>query len=102
MTPEQRLDRLERLAKLFARQGLRARSRFNQQYEILLDVQMRCEARFAQNEERFARNEERFARNEKRFAKLLESQARTDRRLNSLIEILKKGSNGSESRDREA
>ena len=102
MTPEQRLDRLDRLAKLFARSGLRARSRFNQQYEILLDAQMRCEARFAENEERFARNEERFARNEERFARLLESQARTDRRLNSLIEILKKGSNGSESREGEA
>ena len=95
MTPEQRLDRLERLAKLFARQGVRARSRFNQQYEILMDAQMRCEARFAQNEERFARNEERFAR-------LLDSQAGTDRRLNSLIEILRKGSNGNESREGEA
>jgi len=95
MTPEQRLDRLERLVKLFARQGVRARSRFNQQYEILMDAQMRCEARFAQNEERFARNEER-------FATLLESQARTDQRLNSLIEIIRKGSNGSEPRDREA
>ena len=102
MTPEQRLDPLERLAKLFARQGVRARSRFNQQYDILMDAQMRCEARFAQNEERFARNEERFARNEERFARLLDSQARIDRRLNSLIEILNKGSNRSESRDGEA
>jgi hypothetical protein len=73
---------------LFATAGLRARNQFRQQYEILMGAQMRCEARFAQNEER--------------FAKLMESQARTDRSLNSLIEIIKKGSNGSESRDREA
>jgi hypothetical protein len=105
MTPEQRLDRLERIAKLFAKAGLRARKQFRQQYEILMDAQMRNEARFVQNEERFQRHEERFQRDEerltklsektdRRFSELAESQARTDRSLNELIKIVTKGQNG--------
>lgn len=58
------------------------------------DLQSANEEKFAQTEERFARNEERFARNELRFATLAESQVNTDRRLNSLIEIIKEGRNG--------
>lgn len=67
MTPEQRLDRLERIAKLFVRAGQRARTNIREQHEkinILIDTQNRNEDRF---NERFARNEERFARNEERF-----------------------------------
>jgi len=79
MTSEQRLDRLERIAKLFAKAGLRARSQFTKQHEILLDAQMRNEARFAQNEERFAR--------------LAESQIHTDQRLDALIDIIREGRN---------
>jgi hypothetical protein len=84
MTSEQRLDRLERIAKLFAKAGLRARSEFRKQYEILMDAQMR-------NEAAFQRNEERFARNEERFAQLAESQINTDRRLHALINIIREG-----------
>lgn len=76
MTPEQRLDRLERIAKLFAKAGLRARSQFAKQYEILMDAQIRTEAKFEQNEER--------------FAKLAESQIHTDQRLDALIDIIRK------------
>jgi hypothetical protein len=79
MTSEQRLDRLERIAKLFAKAGLRARSQFQKQYEVLLDAQMRNEARFAQNEELFAR--------------LAESQIHTDQRLDALIDIIREGRN---------
>ena len=93
MTSEQRLDRLERIAKLFAKAGLRARSEFHKQYEILMDAQMRNEARFARNEERFAQNEERFAKNEERFARLADSQIHTDQRLDTLIEIIREGRN---------
>ena len=77
MTPEQRLDRLERIAKLFAKAGLRARSQFRKQYEILMDAQMR--------------NEERFARNEERFKRLANSQIHTDQRLDALIDIIREG-----------
>jgi hypothetical protein len=79
MTPEQRLDRLEIIAKLFAKAGLRARSQFRKQHEILMDAQMRNEARFAQNEERFAR--------------LADSQIHTDQRLDALIDIIREGRN---------
>jgi len=116
MTPEARLDRLERIAILFARAGDRARKQFHQQLSEhdrlinhMFDLQIKNEEKFARNEERFARNEERFAQNEERFAqneerftKLIESQAGTDRRLNSLIEIIKERTNGNDTRDRQA
>jgi hypothetical protein len=79
MTSEQRLDRLERIAKLFAKAGLRARSHFQKQYEVLLDAQMRNEAAFARNEERFER--------------LADSQIHTDQRLDALIDIIREGRN---------
>jgi len=91
MIPEARLDRLERMAMLLARAGFRARSQLrardreqDEKISHLIDLQI-------SNEERFARNEERFTRNEERFAKLAESQASTDRRLNSLIDIIREG-----------
>src|SRR6266481_2799550 len=138
MTPEGRVERLERIAKLFVRAGRRARADLRQQDEkinILINLHMQNEelfakneerfkeneerfreneVRFAKNEERFAKNdenirvifelqkqnEERFRENEKRFAKtderfaeLAESQANTDRRLNSLIDIIRRGRN---------
>jgi uncharacterized protein HemX len=109
MTPEARLDRLERIAMLFARAGDRARKQFREQLSEhdrlinhMFDLQIKNEEKFAQNEERFARNEQRFAQNEERFAKLVESQAGTDRRLNSLIEVIKKGPNGDDTRDSQA
>src|SRR5687767_15893774 len=79
MTPEQKLDRLERIARLMIKAGLKARRYSREQDEkinMIINAQIkngemfaRNEVRFAQNEERFARNEERFARSEERFAK---------------------------------
>jgi hypothetical protein len=110
MTPEVRLKRLERLAMLLVRAGYRARKQFRDQLREhdrminhAFDLQIANEQKFAQNEERFSRYavrfEERFARNEKRFTQLVESQVNTDRRLNSLIEIIKEGRNGGSSHD---
>jgi hypothetical protein len=94
MIPEARLDRLERMAMLLVRAGYRARKELrtrdrehDEKISHLIDLQI-------SNEEKFARNEERFTRNEERFAKLAESQASTDRRLNSLIDIIREGRNG--------
>jgi hypothetical protein len=94
MTPEARLDRLERIALLLTKAGFRARSDWRmrdreheEKINYLIDLQIK-------NEEKFARNEERFARNEERFARLAESQASTDRKLNSLIDIVSEGRNG--------
>ena len=93
MTSEQRLDRLERIALLLAKAGYRARKdvreqlrAVRQQGEILMDAQMRTEARFQQNEVRFERLSEA-------QIKLTESQAHTDRRLDALIDIIRGGRN---------
>src|SRR6266481_928198 len=75
MTPEGRVERLERIAKLFVRAGRRARADLRQQDEkinILINLHMQNEERFAKNEERFAKNEERFAKNEERVTKQAE------------------------------
>lgn len=90
MTPEARLDRLERIARLFVKAGLRARSQFRQQYDILMDAQMRNEARFAQNEERFARLAEA-------QVVLTDSQVHTDQRLDALIDIIRESRPGNSS-----
>jgi hypothetical protein len=99
MTPEARLDRLERVAILLVRAGYRARNQFREQLRKhdrminhIFDLQI-------ENEKKFSQNEKRFSQNEKRFAKLLESQAGIDRKLNSLIEIIKEGRNGENTRD---
>jgi hypothetical protein len=104
MTTEQRLERIERIAKLFVRAGLRERR--NRQYldekiNIIVNYQIQNEERFAKNEERFAKNEDRFAENEDRFARLTETvnqlaeaQTGTDRRLNSIIELIERERNG--------
>lgn len=90
MTPEQRLDRLQRIAKLFVKAGLRARNQFRKQYDVLMDAQMRNEASFEQNEERFARLAEA-------QVVLAGSQIHTDQRLDALIDIIRKGRQGNSS-----
>ena len=73
---DERLDRLERIAKLLVRAGLRARREMRSQDDkitIMIDAQIK---------------------NEERFAELAESQKHTDRRLDALIEIVKEGRNG--------
>lgn len=105
MTSEQRLDRLERIAMLMVRAGARVRREQNEKINIIIDSQIRNEDRFARNEERFARNEERFAtladdlaRSHNTLAEslkeLAEAQTRTEVRLDSLIEIIKRDRNG--------
>ena len=73
---EERLDRLERIARLLVRAGLRARREMRQQDDkitIMMDAQLK---------------------NEERFAALAESQKHADRRLEALMEIIKEGRNG--------
>ena len=104
MTPEARLDRLERIAKLFVRAGLRAREQSREQdgkISILINLQIDNEERFSRQGEDIrmlislqALNEERFARTDSRFAQLAEAQAGTGRRLDSLIEIIREDRNG--------
>jgi hypothetical protein len=91
MTPEARLDRLEWVAMLLVRAGYRARNQFREQLREhdrlinhIFDLQIETEKKFSQNE--------------MRFEKLLESQSGTDRKLNSLIEIIEGGRNGENTR----
>ena len=110
MTSEQRLDRLERIAKLFVASGLRMRHSLRQMDEkigILITAQIRSEdqaaevreqmrqmlaaqkkndERFARSDERFVKSDERFAKSDERFAKL---EKQTDRTLKTLMEVVK-------------
>ena len=68
---EERLDRLERIAQLLVRAGLRARRELRQQDDkitIMMDAQIK---------------------NEERFAELAEAQKNNDRRLDALIDIVR-------------
>ena len=83
MNAEERLDRLERIAKLMVRAGLRARREMRQQDDkitFMIDAQIK--------------NEERFAKLAQAQTELAESQTHTDRRLDALIDIVKEGRNG--------
>ena len=111
MTSEERLNRLERIAMLMARAGLRVRREQNEKINIIIDAQIKNEDRFAQNEGRFARlaeaqklTDERFkalAESQKGLAEsqkeLAESQKRTDQELNTLIGIIRHDRNGNSS-----
>ncbi|HXI25004.1 MAG TPA: hypothetical protein VNG71_14165 [Pyrinomonadaceae bacterium] len=90
MNSEERIARLERLTKLFARAGRRERRRIGtveEKIDIIIDFQIA-------NEERFARNEEQFARNEERFAQLAEAQTQTQKRLDALMQAIERDRNG--------
>jgi hypothetical protein len=83
MNSEERIARLERLTKLFARAGRRARRRIGtveEKIDIIIDFQIA--------------NEERFARNEERFAQLAEQGDRSQKRLDALIEAMERDRNG--------
>jgi hypothetical protein len=112
MTSEQRLDRLERIAKLVVRAGVRYRRDLRElgdKLNVMVDSQIRNDERFKRNEaafqsrsveheKRFARNEERLARlaerTDGRFVELAEFQARTERNLAELIKVMTRGRNG--------
>jgi hypothetical protein len=108
MSSEERLDRLELIAMLMPRAGLRVRRDQNEKINIIIDSQIKNEDRFAQNEERFvklaeaqAQTDARFNRlieaqtqTDERLGKLAEAQERTDERLNTLIDIVRRDRNG--------
>ncbi|MFY9621734.1 MAG: hypothetical protein WAQ99_18110 [Pyrinomonadaceae bacterium] len=105
MTHEQRLDRLERIAKLFVKAGLRARSnmrRLDEKIGILIDAQIKGEDRAAElnekmktmqmrSDERFRITDERLAKSDERFAKF---ESQTDQTLKILMEIMRELRNG--------
>ena len=97
MTSEQRLDRLERIAKLFVKAGLRARQQSREQnakINIILDAQI-------QNGERFRQIAEFQQQTDRRFQELADSHLHTDRRLDALIDIVRGSQNGKKKQDQD-
>ena len=113
MTHEQRLDRLERIAKLIVRAGVRYRRDMHQlgdKLNILVDTQIKNDERFKQDEaafqsrsaeyeKRFNRNEARFNRDEEKLAKLSQKTDEKFAELAELIRILTRGRNGNPQTD---
>lgn len=94
MTPEQRLDRLERIAKLFVKAGLRGRKQMREMDEkinMLIESQIRTDERFARMDERMAQDRAEWAEWRRELA---ESQARADRKFEDLLRGLREGRNG--------
>ena len=90
MTPEARLERLERIAKPFARAGLRYRrdlNRLEEKINVVVDTQIGNEDRFVNGELKLAKLSET---TERRFGKLAENQTITDRKLADLVDFLRR------------
>ena len=112
-TPELRIDRLERIAGLFVKAGLRMRrdlGRMDEKLNILVNHQIQNEERFVRNEERLARlaarTDAKFALvaeqqliTEKKFAEVAQFQATTGEKFAELIQILRNKENGNSLRD---
>jgi tRNA uridine 5-carbamoylmethylation protein Kti12 len=105
MTSEQRLDRLERIAKLFVRAGLRERSNrreLDEKINIIVNAQIDNEERFAKLSSEITRSHNELAlslsqsHNElaQSLNELAKAQTRTENRLDSLIDIVKQDRNG--------
>ena len=90
MTPEQRLDRVERILTLFVNAGRRARTQSREQNDkinILIQAQM-------ETTEQIKGLADGHARAEKEMADLMRSQKRTDQALRTFIKSLRRGHNG--------
>src|SRR6185369_15337809 len=105
MTPEQRLDRAERILIATIKSGRRTRSEWRFKINSLIDAQMRDEAewrvRTAKIDEQLREVAVAQAENAKAIAELRESQAElkesqklTDKALRTYIESLRKNRNG--------
>ena len=94
MTGEQRLDRLERIAKLFVRAGLRARRGMREQDEkinIIIDNQIANDERFAQLAQSMSELRGELVRSHRELAT---AQLHTYKKLDSLIDIVGRQRNG--------
>lgn len=98
MTPEQRLDRVERILVLFVTAGRRVRGEYRQQsreqdekINILIQTQMETEEIMKRSR---AETEEILKRLAVSQTELAESQKRTDKALRAFITSHRKGENG--------
>ncbi len=91
MTPEQRLDRAERILLLTIQAGRRARKEWNEKVNILINAQIRNEDACRVRSEEIDRRLEAVAVAQKELA---ESQKLTDAALRDLIDRDRKRRNG--------
>ena len=94
MTPEQRLNRTERILMLMVKAGRRARKEWNEKVNILIDAQIRNEA--AWRAESNAINEQLKVLAVAQ-AELAKSQKLTDQALRAFINSHRKRGNGNSS-----
>ena len=101
MTPEQQLNRLERVVKLMIKAGLRARKQSRDQDEkinILIHSQMETSAQInrlgTNTEAALAGLAAGQARTDEALAVLAAGQAKTDDALRAFINSLRRGRNG--------
>ena len=102
MTPEQRLDRAERILIATIKSGRRTRSEWRYKINSLIDAQVRHEAesriRWAKVDEELSEHRKAMAElresQKESIAELRESQKLTDNALRTLIESLRKKQNG--------
>jgi len=101
MTPEQRLDRAERILITMIKSGRRTRSEWRYKINSLVDAQIRHEEmsrmRSAKIDEQLLKMTAAQAQNQKAIAELNESQKLTDKALRAFIASLRKGRNGKSS-----
>ena len=98
MTPEQRLNRAERILLAMIKSGRRTRSEWQYKINSLIDAQIRHEEesrmRSAKIDEQLREVAVAQAQNQKATAELRESQKLTDKALRALIYSLRKTRNG--------
>ena len=100
MTPEQRLDRVERILGLFAREGRRWRVLKREQDEkinILIQFQMETTEKINQTTEQINKLATGHAVHEMEMADLRREQKLTQQSLRAFIDSLRKGENGKSS-----
>jgi len=108
MTSEQRLDRLERIAKLFVRAGLRERrnrAELDEKIDIIISAQIANEERFATLSSEITRSHNGLAQSlaqshdelSRSLNELAEAQTRTENRLDSFINVINRDRNGNSS-----
>ena len=93
LTPGQRLDRLERITRLFVKAGLRARREGREQdkkIDDLISLQIHIEEKLTNQDEKISNLIELQRINEETFARVAEFQANSDRRMDALNDIVGK------------
>ncbi len=97
MTPEERLNRLERIARLMVRAGLPARRHSREQddkIDIMIDAQIKNEERFAKLADSHAELAQTQAEQSDKIHIMIAAQIKTDERIGKLADIIREGRNG--------